>query len=181
MTKASTIQVRGNFYSVPSQWIGEWVEVRVYGEHLEVWIGGKCLQRMTRLRGHGQTQINYRHIIHALVRKPGAFQHYQYQPSLFPRQVFRLTWEVLQAQHQSGRTNEAEREYLQVLYLAATESEEIVAQVLQELLAQEQAVTSQTVRAQVAERSTAALRSVPGVFLPLLELSAYDGLLTEVM
>ena len=180
VTKASTIQVRSNFYSVPSQWIGEWVEVRVYGEQLEVWLGGKCLQRMTRLRGKGQAQINYRHLIHSLVRKPGAFAHYQYQPSLFPRQVFRLAWEALQTQHHAARTNEAEREYLNLLYLAAQESEELVAQVLQELLAQEQAVTSQIVRVQVAARSTQALHSVPGVFLPVLELSAYDGLLAEV-
>jgi hypothetical protein len=180
VTKASTIQVRGNFYSVPSQWIGEWVEVRVYGEQLEVWLGGKCLQRMTRRRGQGQAQINYRHVIHSLVRKPGAFAHYQYQPSLFPRSVFRLAWEALQAQHQATRTNEAEHEYLNILYLAAQESEELVAQVLQEMLAQEQVVTSQDVRAQVAARCTEALSSVPGVFVPLLELSAYDGLWAEV-
>lgn len=181
VTKASTIQVRSNFYSVPSQWIGEWVEVRVYGESLEVWLGGKCQQRMTRLRGQGQAQINYRHIIHSLVRKPGAFQHYLYQPSLFPRLVFRLAWETLQAQHSTTRTNEAEREYLKLLYLAAQESEELVAQVLEEMLAQEQAVTSQAVQAQMTARRGAMVCSVPGVWLPLLELSAYDDLLTEVV
>jgi transposase InsO family protein len=180
VTKASSIQVRGNFYSVPSQWIGEWVEVRVSGEQLEVWLGGKCCQRMARLRGQGQAQINDRHIIHSLVRKPGAFQHYQYQPSLFPRSVFRLVWDALQAQYAQTRTNEAEREYLNILYLAAQESEELVAQVLQELVAKEQVVTSHDVRAQVAARRSEALCSVPGVFLPLLELSAYDGLLGEV-
>jgi hypothetical protein len=180
VTKASTIQVRHNFYSVPSQWIGEWVEVRVYGEHLEVWLGGKCCQRMERLRGQGQARINYRHVIHSLVRKPGAFAQYQYQPSLFPRLVFRMAWEALQRQHETWRTNEAEREYLQILYLAAQESEELVAQVLEEILAQEQVLTSQAVRAAVAQRSSEALRSVPGVFLPGVELSAYDGLLEEV-
>lgn len=119
-------------------------------------------------------------MIHSLVRKPGAFVHYQYQPSLFPRSVFRIVWDALQAQHASTRTNEAEREYLNILYLAAQESEELVAQVLQELLTQEQAISSQSVRAQVAARRTEALCGVPGVFLPLLELSAYDGLLGEV-
>ena len=129
VTKAGTIQVRRNFYSVPSQWIGEGVEVRVYGEHLEVWLAKKCRQRMERLRGKGQAQINYRHLLHSVVRKPGAFQPYLYQPSLFPRRVFRLAWEALQTQHQTCRTNEAEREYLNSLYVAAQESEELVAQV----------------------------------------------------
>jgi hypothetical protein len=122
VTRASTIQVRNNFYSVPSQWIGEWVEVRVYGEQLEVWFGQKCRQRMARLRGKGQARIDYRHIIHSLVRKPGAFAHYQYQTCLFPQTVFRLAWEALQKEHGGGRA--AEREYLQLLYLAATEGEE---------------------------------------------------------
>lgn len=180
VTKTSTIQVRSNFYSVPSQWIGEWVEVRVYGEHLEVWVAKKCLQRMERLRGKGQAQINYRHLLHSLVRKPGAFAHYQYQPSLFPRLVFRLVWEALQLQHQTCRTNEAEREYLQMLYLAAQESEELVAQVLQALLDEGGVLTSQTVRAQVEARRGTPLSSLPGVFIPLLELSAYDDLLQEV-
>jgi len=38
---------------VPSQLIGERVEVRVHSDHLEVWYGGKRVQTMERLRGTG--------------------------------------------------------------------------------------------------------------------------------
>jgi len=87
----TTIAVRNNIYSVPSQLMGERVEVRVHAEHLGVWYGQKCVQTMERLRGTGQQRINYRHVIHSLIRKPAAFAHYRYQPILFPRLLFRLT------------------------------------------------------------------------------------------
>ena len=67
-----------------------------------------------------------------------------------------------------------------MLYLAAQESEELVAQVLQAILDEGGVLTSQTVRAQVEARRGTPLSSLPGVFIPLLELSAYDDLLQEV-
>lgn len=87
VSRNSTVLVRGNFYSVPSQLIGERVEVRIHVEHLEVWYGGREVQQMPRLRGMGKHRINYRHIIETLVRKPGAFAQYRYREDLFPRVV----------------------------------------------------------------------------------------------
>ena len=84
--------VRNNIYSVPSQLIGERVGFG-NAEHFEIWYGGKKLQGMERLRGTGQQNVNYRHVIHSLIRKPGAFVHYRYQPSLFPRLLFRVAYD----------------------------------------------------------------------------------------
>jgi len=83
------------------------------------------VERLERLRGEGRVAINYRHLLHSLVRKPGAFAHYRFQASLFPRLIFRVAYDELR-QSQPGQ---AEREYLQLLQLAATESEEQVAAV----------------------------------------------------
>jgi len=63
VSRNSTVLVRGNFYSVPSQLIGEQAEVRIYVEHLEVWYGGREVQQMPRLRGSGRHRISYRHVI----------------------------------------------------------------------------------------------------------------------
>ncbi len=100
MSRNATLNIRHNTYSVPSQLIGERVEVRIYGGHLEVWYGGALAARMERLRGAGagQAAINYRHIIHSLVKKPGAFAHYRFQASLFPRLIFRVAYDELQRQ-----------------------------------------------------------------------------------
>ena len=177
VTKTSTIQVRNNFYSVASQLIGEWVEVRVYGEHLEVWYAQQCLQQMERLRGSGKAQINYRHVIHSLVRKPGAFRHYRYQPSLFPRSIFRVGWDELQRQH-ATQVQVAEREYLAVLKIAADESEELVAQGLRQLLERGEQVSSNRVLQLVRQQAHATLPRVPEVNVAAIQLQQYDQLLS---
>jgi len=64
VSRNSTINVRDNTYSVPSQLIGERVEVRIYGAHLEVSYAGEIDERMDRLRGECKASINYRHVIH---------------------------------------------------------------------------------------------------------------------
>ena len=38
--------------------------------------------------------INYRHIITQLIRKPGAFEDYKYRDCLFPRVIFRKTYDA---------------------------------------------------------------------------------------
>jgi ribosomal protein S21 len=90
VTRNSTLLVRTNFYSVPSQLIGEKVEVRLYAEHLEVWYASRMVEKIGRLRGEGHARINYRHVIHSLIKKPGAFANYRFKQSLFPRLIFRV-------------------------------------------------------------------------------------------
>jgi len=106
--------------------IGERVDVRIYANHLEVWYAGQMIEQMERLRGEGKASINYRHIIHSLVKKPGAFERYRFQSSLYPRVIFRMAYDELK-QRLDGR---AEREYLQLLKLATEESEDMVAEIL---------------------------------------------------
>ncbi len=93
--------------------------VRVYGEALEVWHGGQFIERIPRLRGSGRHHIQYRRIIDSLVRKPGAFAHYRYQSDLFPGVLFRVAYDYLREHDPAG----ADREYVQILHLAASESE----------------------------------------------------------
>jgi hypothetical protein len=107
VTRNSTITVRHNLYSVPSQLIGERVEARVFAEQLQVWFGGSCVAQVPRLRGEGRQAINYRHVIHSLVRKPGAFAHYRYQQCLFPRLLFRVAYDQLGEQYPAMAEREA--------------------------------------------------------------------------
>ena len=53
----STIHVEGNTYSVPSRLIGEWVEVRLYAERVEVWYAQQLVDTLPRLRGRGKHRI----------------------------------------------------------------------------------------------------------------------------
>lgn len=86
----STIPIGGNTYSVASRLIGEWVEVRLHADHIEVWYAQRLVERCPRLRGRGKHRMDYRHISAWLVRKPGAFAAYCYRDDLFPSSRFRL-------------------------------------------------------------------------------------------
>ena len=120
--KSSTIPVKHNTYSVPSRLIGEEVTVRVFAEHLEIWYAQRCMERLPRLHGKNKHRINYRHVITSLVRKPGAFENYQWHDDLFSSVQFRMAYDELHERLPSR----ASREYLTLLHLAATESEAAV-------------------------------------------------------
>src|SRR5208283_2949227 len=109
----SLIHVDRNAYSVHSRLIGQQVEVRQYVGHLEVWYGQKKVEDLPRLRGRQQHQVNYRHVIDWLVRKPGAFAAYRYQADLFPSTLFRVAYD----RFKSLSAGSADKQYLKILEL----------------------------------------------------------------
>lgn len=123
VSSSSTIQVRSNTYSVHSRLIGKTLQVALREAELELYLGTQLVDTLPRLCGRQQAAINYRHVIDSLRRKPGAFANYRYREELFPSTRFRLAYDEL-----SGRSNEraASKEYLEILYLAATDGEELV-------------------------------------------------------
>jgi hypothetical protein len=138
----STVNVKHNVYSVDSRLIGEPVEVRVHAEMLEVWYGGQFIERIPRLRGTSRHHIQYRHIIDSLVRKPGAFAHYRYQSDLFPSVMFRVAYDYLREHDPAG----ADRQYVQILQVAAYESEQRVDEALRYLVEGGETITAERVR-----------------------------------
>ena len=123
---SSTIRVRNNTYSVDSRLIREQVEARLYADHVEVRYGGQRVAEMPRLRGEGKHRIDYRHVIHSLVRKPGAFARYRWREDLFPGVLFRVAYDELR----EDCPQTADRQYLGILELAAQEGERKVEQAL---------------------------------------------------
>jgi hypothetical protein len=181
VNSGSLIQVLGNTYSVHSRLIGEKVNVRVHADHLEVWYAQRRVDRFPRLRGRGKHQVNYRHIIDWLVRKPGAFENYRYREDLFPTSHFRMAFDTLR----DRRSKEAAtKDYLEILRLAAYESETHVDNVLRKLLTQatgEAVWTIETVRAEL--RAIGAGDSTPSVaevHIDEVDLTAFDHLLDDV-
>src|SRR6056297_477945 len=129
--KSSTINFMHNTYSLDSRLIGEKVEIRVNSETLEVWYGQKQVDALPRLRGEAGSFINYRHIITWLKRKPGAFKDYKFRNDLFPSTTFRIAYDVLKKQHPDIT---GDKKYIQILDLAANETEEGTEQALRYLL-----------------------------------------------
>jgi hypothetical protein len=172
--KGSSIRVLHNTYSVDSRLIGEWVQVRAYVEHLEVWYAQKCLESLPRLRGEGKHHIQYRHIIDWLVRKPGAFENYRYKSDLFPTHRFRMAYDALKR----TMPTRASKEYLKILHLAARESEVLVDGALDQLLseADKRLAVFEAVKALVEAGQV--LDRTQDVEVDRVDIAIYDALLT---
>ena len=169
----SQIHVERNGYTVPSRLIGEYVEVRMYVEHLEVWYAQQLVERLPRLRGRDKHHINYRHVIDWLVRKPGAFAMYKYRAALFPSSHFRLAYDDLLMRQYAH----ADKQYLQILHLAAKESETQVEAALRELLTREQPISASAVKAWLT--SATAPTPITEVLIEAVDLSCFDVLFTD--
>lgn len=165
----STIHVGSRTYSVPSRLIGHTVEVRQHPAVIEVCYRGQVIEQMPRLRGRQDHRVDYRHIIRALVRKPGAFARYRYREELFPTVVFRQAYDAFVARH----GERADVEYVRVLHLAATHGEARVASTLTGLLAERHPFDYAAVQAHVAP----ATPTIPTLTLPVPDLAVYDALL----
>ncbi len=102
VSKYAIFTLKGALYSVPSQLIGHRLMVRQYAQHVECWLGGQCVLSLPRAQpGDGQRAgraIDYRHLVGALKRKPGAFARWVLRDASFPRAVYRQTWERLISQ-----------------------------------------------------------------------------------
>lgn len=164
----STARVKECAYSLPSQLIGAVVIARVTEAEVGFWQAGRELARYRRRRAK-EPAIDYRHVIHSLVRKPGAFAGYIYREELFPRPVFRQAYDRLKA-HDASR---ADAIYVRVLALAAESGEEPVAAVLGQLLREEELPADTLVRTRLATP----VNSPPAMASFAPELSDYDQLL----
>jgi transposase InsO family protein len=173
VTRGSLIRVQKNVYSVPTSLIGHKVSVHVHEWHLEVYFRRHLVESMPRLIGQNRQQLNYRHLIDSLLRKPGGFRDYRYRDALFPSPVFRQAWDTLNGWHSPRK---ADLIYLRILRLAAQHLESEVAAALS-LLLEGQARWDDT---QVERLIQPQPLPVPQLALPLVNLSQYDSLLQEV-
>jgi hypothetical protein len=85
--------LRRVFYTVPSWLIGHRLRVRLYDDRLDCFLGASLVLTLRRGRispervalGQRGHVVDYRHIIHALRRKPMALLNLVYRDEIFPR------------------------------------------------------------------------------------------------
>ena len=171
---SSTIRIEHNTYSVVSRLIGEDVNVCIKSDSLELWVGHHCIERLPRLRGRNKHQINYRHIIHSLVRKPGAFEQYRYKGSMFPSSWFRKAYDYLLT-HQPSQANS---QYLKLLHLAAIVSESQVENAIKWLIDESEVISKENVELLLCD--TLNLPPADYVYIQDVELGQYDTLIGSV-
>jgi len=172
---SSTIRVNHNVYSVDSRLIGENIQVRLHMDRLEIWYGQKKIDTLPRQRGEGKHKINYRHIIDSLIRKPGAFENYRYHDALFPTSRFRIAYDSLKKRYTQ---RSAVKKYLNILYLAAKESESLVDNALRVLIDKDMDICDEQV--EILIQSEESVSVATDIDIPEVNLTDYDQLL-EVM
>lgn len=169
---SSTLNISHNVYSVDSRLIGERIEIRLSSSDIEIWYSQKRIDKFPRLRGDGGHIINYRHIIDWLVKKPGAFENYRYRDDLFPTTRFRIAYDYLK----NKNTANANREYTQLLLLAATETEDGIDDAIRILIENDLPISLQSVNSILCSREK--YPSIKDVRIDTVDLSCYDKLIS---
>ncbi|MGH8702859.1 MAG: IS21 family transposase [Burkholderiales bacterium] len=171
VSRSSSVRILKRSYSVSSRLIGCQLRVRLHADRVELDYRGERVAVMARLVGCDRHRIDYRHLIHTLVRKPGAFRQYVFREALFPTLEFRRAYDALLA----ADTDQADLDYVRILHLAASDGEAAVGAVLADRLARAQLPTYETVRAEVRGPRTPA--GVPCLDIAAPDLAVYDRLL----
>jgi transposase InsO family protein len=174
VSKYAIFTVKGVQYSAPSQLIGHRLMVRQYAQHIECWLGGQCVLERTRVTHRDGARhprdIDYRHLVAALKRKPGAFARWVLRDAVFPREVYRQTWQRLAA---ARPEREACKTMVGLLALAADGHEAQLADELEQLIELDQLPDLAALSALLAPPR----RELPEVAVQLPALQDYDELL----
>jgi len=171
VSRSSTIRLKGNVYSVHPRLIGLWLTAEVWPDQLVLYVGAQEVDRKRRLVGKGRTDINWRHVIKELLRKPGAFAHYRYREALFPSATLKLAYEKLK----EARPTECDVEYLRILHLAHETMLSRVEAGLEALMKAGKVPELSLLKELVQEKAP----EVPEVNLPPVDLKSFDSLLTR--
>lgn len=174
VSRWSVIRVGKRNYMLPSRLIGRRLTVRMYADLIECEYRGAVVARMDRLVGAERDRIDYRHIIHSLVRKPGAFRRYVFREALYPTLTFRRAYDALVAENDAR----ADLEYVRILHLAASDGEHAVEAALAALLSEGTTPHYEAVRASVRGVRTGA--GVPDIVIGAPDLARYDRLLGDL-
>lgn len=101
VTSSGGFILRRVFYTAPSRLIGHRLRVRLYDDRLECFLGSTPMMTLGRGRpvsgNKGGHVVDYRHVIHALRKKPMALNNLVYRDQLFPRAAYRKAFEALRA------------------------------------------------------------------------------------
>jgi transposase len=128
VSRSSTITVRRTVYSVPSRLIGSCLRVHLYEDRIEVFFD---TERVLHAPRGEKAYIDYRHLMGTLIKKPGAFENYQWQEALYPQPIFRSAYDHMKRIIGDHR---AVREYLRILELCVAHGESTIAHLIEEIL-----------------------------------------------
>jgi transposase InsO family protein len=164
------------FYTVPSRLIGHWLNVRLYDDRLVCFLGSTEVLVLRRGRSPDHRKraqvVDYRHVIHALRRKPMALLNLVYRDQLFPRAAYARAFEALLAGVGEKRACRTMVGLLALAHDRACEAE------LADAIEAELDAGRLPDLDQLRERFLPDAATIPDVVVELAPLSLYDELAT---
>jgi transposase InsO family protein len=177
ITSSGGFTLRKVFYTVPSRLIGHRLRVRLYDDRLDLFIGGTALMTLARGRpaatGKHAHVVDYRHVIHALRRKPMALLNLVYRDQLFPRDAYRRTFDRLLEKLPEKSACRIMVDLLALAHDRGCEAE------LASILAGDLAANQLPDMAALRERFAPDPTALPEVVVHLTPLSSYEELLSD--
>ncbi len=162
------------FYTVPSRLIRHRLRAHVFDDRVELLVGGTRVLSLARGRAgrdgkHGHV-VDYRHVIHALRRKPMALLNLVYRDQLWPRQAYRDMFDHLCERLGERSACKLAVELLSIAHERACEAQ--LASLLVEDLAADRLPDLKKLRGRFAPD----LASLPEVTVRLTPLTLYEAL-----
>lgn len=174
VTSSGGFVLRRVFYTVPSRLIGHRLRVRIFDDRLDCFLGATpvaSLRRGQPVSDHkGGHVVDYRHVIHALRRKPMALINLVYRDQLFPRPAFARVFDALRELGDDRRACKVTVELLAIAHERACEAE--LALVIEADLEAGRLPDIKVLQAHFQPDT----RSPPKVMVELTPLSVYDEL-----
>jgi hypothetical protein len=174
VTSSGGFILRRVFYTVPSRLIGHRLRVRIFDDRLECLLGATPVATLRRGQpvsgSKGGHVVDYRHVIHALRRKPMALLNLVYRDRLFPRPAYKRTFEELRERSDDRHACKVMVELLMLAHERACEAE--LADVLAAEIDAGRLPDLAALRARFRPEET----PIPDVAVDLVPLGAYDEL-----
>ena len=166
--------LRKVFYTVPSRLIRHRLRARLYDDRVELFVGGSQVLSLRRGRAgpngkHGHV-IDYRHVIHALRRKPMALLNLVYRDQLWPREAYRQMFDHLCERLSERAACKMMVELLSIAHERACEAQ--LANLLSEDLTTDRLPDLKGLRTRFAPD----LATLPEVRVQLASLTLYEAL-----
>src|SRR3984893_16908631 len=174
VTSSGGFILRRVFYTAPSRLIGHRLRVHLYDDRLDCFLGSTPMMTLRRGRmvsdSKGGHVVDYRHVIHALRKKPMALLNLVYRDQLFPRPAYARAFEALCAETGDRRACKVTVELLALAHERACEAE--LAHIIDAELKEGRVPDLATLRERFAPNPA----SVPVITVAFVPLSTYDAL-----
>lgn len=178
VTSRGGFRLKKVFYTVPSRLIGHWLTVRLYDDRLVCFLGASEVATLRRGRSPDHHKhahvVDYRHVIHALRRKPMALLNLVYREQLFPRAAYKRAFDALLAGVGDKRACRTMVGLLALAHDRACEAE------LADLITAELDVGRLPDLDRLRERFQPPRTAVPEITIEMPELGTYDDLVRVV-